>query len=175
MIETPRLILRQWRDSDRAPFAAMSADAEVMAHLPALLTPAESDALIDRLLGDIAARGWGLWAIERREDGAFLGWTGLNPVTFPCPVEGDVEIGWRLARAAWGQGYAREAAEATLAFAWQLGLPRIVSFTVPANTRSWGLMQRLGLERREDLDFDHPRLAADHPLRPHIVYARSRP
>ncbi|KPF73300.1 GCN5 family acetyltransferase [alpha proteobacterium AAP81b] len=174
MIATERLILRQWRDSDREPFAAMGADPEVMAHFPALLTSAESDAIVDRLSTDIAARGWGLWAIECRDDGRFLGFTGLNPVTFPCPVEGDVEIGWRLARAAWGQGYAREAASAALAFGWQLGLPRIVSFTVPANVRSWGLMQRIGLDRRDDLDFDHPRLPADHPLRRHIVYAADR-
>ncbi len=175
MIETPRLILRQWQDSDRGPFAAMGADPEVMAHFPALLTRAESDALIDRLHAGIAERGWGLWAIERRADGEFLGWTGLNPVTFPCPVENDVEIGWRLARAAWGQGHAREAALAALAFGWELGLARIVSFTVAANTRSWGLMQRIGLDRREDLDFDHPRLAAGHPLRRHITYAGNRP
>jgi RimJ/RimL family protein N-acetyltransferase len=175
VIETARLVLRQWRDSDRAPFAAMGADLQVMAHFPALLTRAESDALIDRLSAAIAERGWGLWAIERHEDGRFLGWTGLNPVTFPCPVEGEVEIGWRLARAAWGQGYAREAALAALAFGWELGLARIVSFTVAANTRSWELMQRIGLDRRADLDFDHPRLAAGHPLRRHIVYARARP
>lgn len=175
MIETPRLALRPWRDSDREPFAAMSADAAVMAHFPALLSRADSDALVDRVQADIANRGWGWWAIERQADGAFLGFTGLAPVTFPCPVEGDVEIGWRLATHAWGQGYAHEAAAAALAFGWSLGLPRIVSFTVPANTRSWGLMERLGLTRRPDLDFGHPRIPLDQPLHRHIVYAMDRP
>lgn len=172
MIETERLLLRRWQDPDRARFAAMNADPEVMRFFPALLTRDESDALIDRIEVQFEARGYGLWAVERRGDGAFLGFTGLFDVAFASPIEGDVEIGWRLARVAWGQGYASEAAAAALAWgAAHLDVPRIVSMTVAANTRSWGVMQRLGLVRRPDLDFDHPRLPEGHDLRPHIVYA----
>ena len=95
-------------------------------------------------------------------------------VGFPCPIEGEVEIGWRLAHKHWGQGYALEAAQASLDHGFgPLGLSRITSFTVPRNTRSWGLMERLGMERREDLDFEHPDLAPGHPLRPHIVYVKT--
>lgn len=172
MIETRRLLLRRWQDGDREPFATMGVDPEVMRFFPACLDRADSDALIDRIEAHFARCGYGLWAVERRDDGAFLGFTGLFDVAFASPIEGDVEIGWRLARAAWGQGYGFEAATAALAFAAaNLEAPRIVAMTVAANIRSWGLMQRLGLVRRPDLDFDHPRLAEGHVLRPHIVYA----
>jgi RimJ/RimL family protein N-acetyltransferase len=170
VIETARLLIRPWRDADRAPFAAMGQDPAVMAHFPALLDRAASDALIDRVSAEIATRGHGLWAVARRDTGDFIGFCGFNPVAFPCPVEGEIEIGWRLASAHWRLGFAFEAAQACLDWGRSNGLKRIVSFTVPANTRSWGLMQRLGLQRRVDLDFDHPRLPAGHRLRPHIVY-----
>jgi RimJ/RimL family protein N-acetyltransferase len=172
VIETERLRLRRWHEADRAPFAAMGADPEVMRFFEAPLSRAESDALIDRIEAQFDRKGYGMWAVERRDDGAFLGFTGLFDVEFASPIEGDVEVGWRFACAAWGQGYAFEAATAALAFAaTYLAVPRIVSMTVVANTRSWGLMERLGLFRRPDLDFDHPRLPAGHALRPHIVYA----
>jgi RimJ/RimL family protein N-acetyltransferase len=172
VIATERLLLRRWQDSDRAPFAAMNADPEVMRHFPALLDRAASDALVDRVEAHFAAKGFGMWAIERRADSGFLGFTGLMEVNFASPIEHDVEIGWRLVRHAWGQGLALEAARAALDFAAaNLALPRIVSMTVAANTRSWGLMERLGLIRRPDLDFDHPRMPEGHALRPHIVYA----
>jgi RimJ/RimL family protein N-acetyltransferase len=170
VIETPRLTLRAWTDADRAPFAAMGADAEVMAHFPALLSRTESDAMVDRIAAMMADQGFGMWAVERRDSGDFIGFCGLNRVNFPCPVEGEIEIGWRLARSAWGQGYAREAAQACLDWGFTHSQARIVSFTVPANVRSWGLMERLGLQRRADLDFDHPRVAQDSPLKRHIVY-----
>lgn len=173
MIETPRLLLRRWRESDRPAFAAMNADADVMRYFPALLTRRESDAIIDRIDAAIASKGYGLFALERRQDGAFLGFTGLSDVDFSCPVEGDVEIGWRLRRDAWGQGYATEAAKASLRFGFDhLRLQRIVSFTSTANIASQNVMQRIGLERRPDLDFEHPRLAADSPLSRHVVYAK---
>ena len=108
--------------------------------------------------------------MERRDGGGFIGFCGLNRVSFPCPVEGEVEIGWRLARNAWGQGFAREAAQACLDWGFGHGMTRIVSLTVRANVRSWGLMERLGLVRRGDLDFDHPRVADGSPLKRHIVY-----
>lgn len=176
MIETDRLILRPWEDRDRAPFAAMGRDPEVMATLGPLMSRAESDAGVDRSIALQAARGHCFWAMERRSDAAFLGFCGLKICNDPCPVEGDVEIGWRLRSDVWGHGYAREAAEASLAWGWaNLDAPRIMAMTATTNPRSWGLMERLGMTRRPDLDFDHPRLAVDDPLRRHIVYIIDRP
>lgn len=177
MIETERLILRPWRDEDREPFFAMSRDPEVMAYLgPLAASRAETDPGVDRMMALQAERGHCFWVVERKADGAFLGFCGLKLCTDPCPVEGDVEIGWRLRRDAWGQGYAREAAEASLGWGWaNLDAPRIMAMTVAANRNSWGLMERLGMTRRADLDFDHPRLEPDHPLRRHIVYIIDRP
>lgn len=170
-IETTRLILRPWIDADLPPFAAMGRDPRVMAHFPALQTEQESKQSAIRAMNHIGDHGFGFWAVERKSDRQFLGFCGLKTVNFPCPVEGEVEIGWRLAHNHWGQGYAKEAAQACLHHGFDaLLLPRITSFTVARNTRSWGLMERLGMARREDLDFDHPELPAAHPLSRHIVY-----
>ncbi len=176
MIATARLLLRDWRDADRAPFAAMSADPEVMRYLAPLQSRAEVDAAVDRMVAHQAARGFCFWAVERCEDGAFLGFCGLKRVDLTAtPISGGVEIGWRLRRDAWGAGYAREAAAAALDWGFgNGGLAQIVAMTNHANSRSWGLMERLGMIRRPDLDFDHPGLAAGDPLRPHIVYAIGR-
>lgn len=132
MMETERLLLRRWRDGDREPFAAMGRDPEVMRHFPSLLTRQESDAMIDnRIEAHFERHGFGLWAIERRSDGAFLGFTGLLNIVFASPVEGEVEIGWRLARQAWGQGYGYEAACAAVHYGFGvLDLPRLVAMTV---------------------------------------------
>jgi RimJ/RimL family protein N-acetyltransferase len=175
-IETARLVLRGWREEDRAPFAAMCADPEVMRHFPAMLSRAESDALIDRVSAHVDAHGFGLWAVERKADGAFLGFTGMQFVAFPCPIEGEIEIGWRLASAHWRQGYAREAAEACLDwFDRNRDEPRIVSMTISDNRASWGLMERLGLRRAAALDFDHPRIDPGTRCCRQIVYVKERP
>jgi len=174
MLDTPRLILRQWRASDRAPFAAMSADPEVMRHLGPLMDRAASDAIADRIAGQINRDGHGFWAVERKADGAFLGFCGVK-VAEVGPLAGEPELGWRLARAHWGQGYAREGAEAARDWVFDaLGKPLVFAMTVPANRASRGLMERIGLVRRPELDFDHPRLALDDPLRPHIIYTQTR-
>lgn len=175
MIGTERLILREWREADVAPFAAMGRDPDVMAYLGPLTDEAETRAAIERQRGFQARQGHCFWAVERRGDGAFLGFCGLKPGAAGTPIEGEVEIGWRLARHAWGQGHAREAAAACLDWAWARGMPRVTAITVPANVRSWGLMERLGMRRLPDLDFAHPALDADDPLSPHIVYAIDRP
>lgn len=170
MIETARLILRPWRDDDRASFAAMGADAEVMQHLGPPVDRAGSDAIVDRLMAIQAVLGHTFWAVERRDTGAFIGFCGLKMAPLGIAgLSGFPEIGWRLARAAWGQGFASEAAQASLDWGWSHGFARIVAMTVPANTRSQAVMQRIGMQRRPDLDFDHPLLAADNPLRPHIA------
>ena len=170
MIETPRLLLRQWRDADRPAFAAMSADAEVMRYFPGVQTAAEADALIDRAAAHIGVHGWGMWAVERRDDGEFAGIVGLQPCTARGPVLGEVEIGWRIDRRLWRQGYALEAAAAALAFALANLRPRIVAVTARLNVPSQALMRRLGLAAAPGLDFDSVALAAGHPLRPHVTF-----
>ena len=176
MIETERLILRQWREEDRAPFAALCADPEVMRHFPAPLDRAEADALIDRQIAAIHREGFGLWTVERKADGAFIGFTGLARVALETPVEGEIEIGWRLARDHWRQGYATEAARAALEWFWaNRSEPRIVAFTIPANRPSWGVMEKIGMVRTPELDFGHPRFEPGSRCHAHIVYVKDRP
>ena len=174
MIQTERLMLRRWRDEDRAPFAEMGQDVEVMRHFPSLLTREQSDAMIDdRFEAHFDQHGFGLWALERRADGCFLGFAGLAIVGFQSPIEGEVEIGWRLARHAWGQGFAHEAAAAAMAHGFgELGLSQIFAMTVVGNDRSRRLMDKLGMVRTPELDFDHPRVPEGHLVRPQIVYRK---
>jgi RimJ/RimL family protein N-acetyltransferase len=177
VIETERLLLRHWRDIDRTPFAGMSADPEVMRHLDGVLDADAANAVIDRQQALIDRHGHGFWAMERREDGALLGFCGLRLGGHPdTPVGQELEIGWRLRRDAWGQGYAREAAAASIVWGWA-NLPhgRIAAWTVLQNTASWGLMLRLGMVHRPELDFNHPLFTADHPLSRHRVYTIDRP
>lgn len=174
MIETERLILRAWRDSDREPFHAMGQDERVMATLGPLLWRDETDALIDRMQAILDTNGFTFWAVERRADSAFLGFCGLKPGAEDTPIEGEIEIGWRVAHEYWGQGYAREAAQASLDWGWaNLDVPTVAAITTLENVRSWGLMERLGMLRAPQDDFDHPR--AIERLRPHVTYRIARP
>ena len=171
---TARLVLRPWQEADREAFAALNADPEVMAHLPAPLTRAESDAFLDRMRVSAARAGFGRFAVEDRATKALVGMVGLDVPPWEAPFTPAVEIGWRIGRAWWGQGLAEEAARDVLAWAFTtLRLPRVVSFTAPANTRSWGLMERLGMGRVGL--FEHPGLPEGHPLRPHVLYALDAP
>jgi ribosomal-protein-alanine N-acetyltransferase len=173
---TERLIMRRWRPEDREPFAALNADPEVMRHFPAPLTREESDAFMDRMEAKLAADGWGLWALEARDGGELLGFTGLNVPRFEAHFTPAIEVGWRLARSAWGHGYASEAARAALAYGFgTLALPEIVSFTVAANARSRAVMERIGMTRDPADDFDHPSLPPGHPIRRHVLYRVRRP
>lgn len=170
-IRTDRLIMRGWRAADREPFAALNADPEVMEHFPAPLSRAESDMFVDRIEAAFARHGFGLWAIEVAETGAFIGFTGLIMQTFEAHFTPAVEVGWRLARTAWGHGYASEAARAALAYGFeQAGLTEIVSMTTVTNTRSQAVMRRIGMTRDPADDFEHPKIAADSPLRAHVLY-----
>ncbi|CAM3198321.1 GNAT family N-acetyltransferase [Cupriavidus taiwanensis] len=172
--ETGRLRLRQWRDEDYAPFAALNADAQVMRYFPAPLTRAESDAMAGRCRSLIAQQGWGVWVVERIADDAFLGFVGLHEPAAALPFAPCVEIAWRLARQAWGQGYATEAARGALAYGFgRLALNEIVAFTTLANARSRAVMERLGM-RQDAEGFDHPALPPGHPLRPHCLYRLPR-
>ncbi len=176
MIETERLILRGWRDDDVAAHHAMCADPAVMAYLGPAPSRAESAEAVARQRRILAEYGACFWALERRNTGAFIGWCGIKPGPVGTPIDGKPEIGWSLVHAEWGQGYAREAAEAALAWGWQeLDLPTVWAITVPANTASRALMERLGMSRVIDGDFDHPKLAEDDRLRRHILYRIDRP
>lgn len=167
-VRTPRLLLRRWREEDRVPFADLNADPVVMEHFPAPLSRADSDALVDRVEADLDARGYGLWAVEA--DGRFVGFTGLQVPRAALPVGPCVEVGWRLARAAWGHGYATEAAAAAIVDARTRGVGEVVSFTATTNLRSARVMQRLGMTHDPADDFDHPSVPVGSPLRRHLLY-----
>lgn len=170
---TPRLLLRQWRSSDRAPFAALNADPRVMEFFPSPLTRVESDALADRCATHIAESGWGVWAVERKDTGDFVGFVGLHVPTAPLPFSPCTEAAWRLAFDHWGHGFATEAAREALRIGFEVrGLEEIVSFTVVANRRSRAVMERLGMT--ESGLFEHPNVAIGSPLREHCLYRLRR-
>ena len=175
-MRTDRLILRRWRDADAAPFAALNADPQVMEHFPATLTRAESDELVAAIESRFDRHGFGLWALEIAATGEFIGFAGLNVPSFDVPpfargTGPPVEVGWRLARPAWGHGYATEAARAALAYGFEVaGLPEIISFTSATNVRSQAVMRRIGMTHDPADDFDHPDLPVDSPLRRHVLW-----
>lgn len=176
MIEpsTSRLVLRRWCEQDRAPFAALNADPLVMEHFPDLLTRDQSDEMMDRCVEQIRCDGYGLWAVEVRTSGEFIGFVGLANPSWDASFTPCTEVGWRLARSAWGYGYATEAAKAALATAFgPVGLDEVVSFTTIRNLRSQKVMKRIGMTRDPSADFDHPGVAAG-PLRRHVLYRISR-
>jgi RimJ/RimL family protein N-acetyltransferase len=174
-LHSRRLVLRAWRDDDRDAFAAMNADPRVMAHFPSTLERGESDALADRIGAHFDDHGFGLWALEVPDVVPFAGFVGLALPSFDAPFGPCVEIGWRLAPASCGQGYAREAAATCVTFAFEtLHLAELVSFTVPENLRSIGVMRALGMTNDPRDDFDHPRLPAGHRLRRHLLYRLTR-
>lgn len=173
-IETDRLSLREWRDEDADAMHAMGLDPRVMEFLG---PPASHDQARELVAGQIVNQslfGHCFWPVERRSDGELLGFCGLNPAHWP--IDAEIEIGWRLRRDAWGRGYAREAAAASLAWGWRnLDVPTIAAITVPANARSWGLMERLGMIRQRNEDFDHPDVPDGSALKRHILYRIARP
>jgi len=170
-IETPRLVLRQWRDADVEAYVALNADPVVMEHFPAPLTREESESSALRIRERIHAQGgWGLWAVEVRGGASFIGFIGLQPIVWDAPFAPAVEIGWRLAHAHWGSGYAPEGARAALEYGFdQLGLREIVAMTVTRNERSQRVMDKLGMKRDPAGDFDHPRVP-EGPCKRHFLY-----
>jgi RimJ/RimL family protein N-acetyltransferase len=172
-LRTDRLVLREWRDSDLAPWAAMNADPEVREHLGDRLTREQSDASVARFKVEFDQRGFGWWAVEVPATGEFIGFAGLDQVDDGMPFTG-VEIGWRLARSAWGHGYATEAALAVLAYGFDtLELPEILAVTTAGNRHSQAVMSRIGMTRDLDGDFDDP-TAPEGPLRPNVLYRIAR-
>lgn len=173
-LETKRLRIRNWTDDDRELFHRINSDETVMEFFGFQRTRPQSDELFDRLKTGIEERGYGFWALELKETGACIGFTGLLPATIvPSRPDGCVEIGWRLVPECWGKGYVTEAAEACLAFGFDtLGLAEIVSFAVAANQRSTAVMQRIGMTHDASGDFDHP-LVEDNRLKRHVFYTLS--
>lgn len=172
-LRTDRLLLRSWRDSDLEPWAAMNADPEVREHLGDVLTREQSGASMARFQADFDRRGWGWWAVEVVAGGEFIGFAGMDEVDDGLPFTG-VEIGWRLARAAWGKGYATEAAAAVLAHGFEtLGLPEIVAVTTAGNLRSQAVMRRLGMTTDPADDFDDP-AEPEGPLRRNVLFRIAR-
>ncbi|QUT08103.1 GNAT family N-acetyltransferase [Sphingobium phenoxybenzoativorans] len=176
MIETPRLLLRGWREADVEPWQAMCSDPEVMRHLGPPMTMDEAQAYVARMQKMQTDHGHCFWALEHRSTSTFLGFCGVKPGAAGTPIVDRVEIGWRMARPWWGAGYAREAAQASIDWVWaNLDAQSIWAITTHDNRRSRGLMTRLGMARRDDLDFEHQALAENDPLRPHVTYEIERP
>jgi len=172
--ETSRLRMRQWRESDRAPFAAMNADPAVMEFFASPPSPAAGDASIDAWQAQFAAQGWSNWAVELRESSEFIGFTGLSVPRRTFSFSPCVEVGWRLARQFWGRGFATEAARAALRVAFErLSLSEIVSFTAVGNLRSRAVMERVGM-RNTNQDFEYPGIVEGHPVRLHCLYRITR-
>jgi len=174
-LETERLMLRRWRSRDREQFAQMNADPIVMEHFPGVLSRAESDSFADQIDAHFEKHGFGLWAVELSAKVDFIGYVGLSVPRFDAHFMPAAEVGWRLDKAHWGQGFATEAARAAVADGFRrIGLAEIVSFTVPANTRSIRVMERLGMTHDPIDDFEHPRLPEHHALRHHVLFRLSR-
>lgn len=175
-LATERLLLRRWLASDVEPFAAINSDTVVMEHFPATLSSADSAALIERIERCFEERGYGLWAVELRDEAAFVGFVGLDTVDIDVAFAPAVEIGWRLARPYWGRGITTEGATAAMGYAFgALGLPELVSYTAERNVRSRRVMERLGMRHDPAEDFSHPKLPSGHRLAHHVLYRRRRP
>lgn len=171
LFESERLGFRRWKTSDHVPFAALNANPDVMEFFPKTLSRKESDALIERIEAHFEEKGYGLWAVERKEDGAFIGFIGLLDVNFDIGIEDATEIGWRLEKKFWKKGYATEGANACLAYAFEeLGKREIYSFTSTVNTPSETVMKRIGMEKAGE--FEHPRVPQGSPLRKHVLYKK---
>jgi len=173
-ILTDRLLMRRWRACDRAPFAALNGDPQAMRFFPSTLDRAASDALVDRIENRFEEQGYGLWALEIVATGEFIGFTGLNPMPEGVPGAGGVEVGWRLSRQAWHHGYATEAGRAAVHVAFDgVGLAEIWSMTAILNEPSQAVMRRLGMTQHAL--FEHPRVPAGSPVRPHVAYHLGQP
>jgi len=169
-LHTKRLLLRQWNKADYPIFAQLNSDPEVMQYYPNVLSEDESNALAHKIESLITAKGWGFWAVETCHDHKFIGFVGLHEPTYQLPVSPCIEIGWRLAKAYWGHGYASEAACAALTFAFDvLKLPEVYSFASTSNLKSRAVMERLGLFNTHN-NFNHPVIPAGNPLQEHALY-----
>jgi RimJ/RimL family protein N-acetyltransferase len=169
-LETDRLFLRQWVKQDLPIFAALNSDPEVMEYFPTLLSREESNAMSEKCKSLIAERGWGFWAVEIKLSGKFIGFVGLHTPNPNLPFSPCVEVGWRLLKEFWGKGYAIEAAQESLTYAFNtLKLSEVVSFTTISNSRSRSVMERLGFSNAHQ-NFEHPDIQKGHSLSEHVLY-----
>ncbi len=175
VITTNRLILRPWIPEDIEPFAKLNADPLVREYFSSILNRKESDHVAKFISDEIEKNGYGFWAVSAPQISDFIGFIGIRPVDFESHFTPAVEIGWRLAREFWGNGYATEGATAALKYGFQtLNLDEIVAFTAVANARSRNVMEKIGMHRSPEDDFDHPQLAVDDKLRRHVLYRIQR-
>ena len=175
-LETGRLIIREWEQRDYAPYADIVCDPEVRRYY--LDTPDRegSDILVGKYIEYYLRDGFGFLAVERKSDGALIGDVGMIPVNMPVRGNPPVEIGWLLGKQYWGQGYAPEAAQAWLDYAFGvLKLPEVVAWTAVLNLPSQRVMQKLGMTRDPQDDFLHPKVPDGHILQPHHLYRISNP
>lgn len=171
VIETERLVLRPWRESDLEPFARLNADPRVMEYFPSILSRKESDDLASRISSKLKEQGWGLWAVSILDVANFVGFIGLAEPSFHAHFTPAVEVGWRLCFDHWGKGYATEGAKAVLKHGFEtLNFNEIVSFTTVQNMRSRRIMEKIGMHHDPKDDFDYPKLLKGHPLRRHVLY-----
>ncbi len=171
MIDTGRLKLRKWIESDLEPFAAINTCKHVCEFLPEPLSRDESDIYAEKIHDHFEEKGYGLYAVEIKNTGEFIGFTGLSVPGFDAHFMPTVEVGWRLSYNHWGNGYATEAARTILSYGFDhLGLKEIVSFTVPDNIRSRRVMEKIGMQHNPEDDFNHPKLPDGHPLQKHVLY-----
>lgn len=174
-LQTERLNLRHWRPEDVEPFAALNSDPVVMEHFPAMLTREQTTEFVTRIINDFTQNGLGLWATELKATGEFIGFVGLAKPTFEAHFTPCVEVGWRLAKEFWGNGYAPEAAREVLRDGFErIGLEEIVSMTATTNLKSMRVMEKIGMVTSMQDNFDHPRVAQGHILRPHVLYRLKR-
>ena len=170
-LETERLILRRWKEADIEPFFKITSDPEVRRYYPNVLTINETKSLVTRIESHFVKESFGLWALELKSTGEFIGYTGLSKPTFEAHFMPCVEIGWQIARRYWGQGYAPEAANKALEDGFvRIGLDEIVSFTTVSNDKSIRVMEKLGMHRNPKDDYLHPFLPEGHPLKPHVLF-----
>lgn len=175
-IKTKRLVLRQWTDDDLPQFAVMNADPEVMEYFPAPLSTEKSNQLAERIRIELQEKEYGFWAVEVQGGAPFIGFIGLHRTNFDAPFCPCVEIGWRLAKEHWGNGYASEGAKASLEYAFNnLQLPEVLSFTAETNKRSQKVMEKIGMKQDPSGSFDHPMVPDAHPIKPHVLYRLKNP
>lgn len=171
MLETERLLLREWRPEDLAPFSSLNADPEVMRYFEAPQSRASSAEMMDRCNAILSEWGFTFWAVELKVSGACIGMLGLAPVPAEMPFAPSVEIGWRLDKAYWGQGIAPEGARAALRFGFEeADLDEVVSFTTVKNQPSRRVMEKIGMNCNDRDNFVHPKVSMGHPLAPHCLY-----
>ncbi len=167
-IETDRLILRSWKPEDLPSFADMNKDERVMRYFPATLTYQQTESFYNRIQSEFERKGWGLYAVEIKSTGEFIGYVGLHEIGFDANFTPGVEIGWRLAADYHNLGYATEAAKAVLSLAKSTGIERLFSFTAKINAPSERVMQKIGMVKAGE--FMHPNLSDDSPLCVHVLY-----